>query len=573
MHLTIVAHLHQCRFARDCLYKMNTVTKSLEIVLGPDTNELGLRVGLHSGPVTAGVLRGERARFQLFGDTVNMTASIETTGVKNRIHLSPETADLLSEAGKGHWARPRAEKIVANGMSEVQTYWLDFQGSNAKSPTSCTSGSDETTSKVSEEEDEDDPHRPLEPDQPSKNLVLDDDCRDKESLLSEKSMRLVSWNIEILYRFLREQVARREALGIRKESDEHLRSLELNKLDEEMISIDEVQDTIILPTFDASAARRQICVADVVIGEDVRMQLAEYVQTIAALYRNNPFHNFEHASHVTMSVVKLLSRIVAPDITPGSEELAQKDLHDHTFGITSDPLTQFGVVLAALIHDVDHTGVPNSQLIDEQASIASYYKQKSIAEQNSLDIAWDVLMQGSFESLRRVIYTTGDEFRRFRQLLVNTVMATDIMDKNLNAARKIRWNLAFDDSTEKLSIDERNDRKATIVIEHLIQASDVAHTMQHWHIYRKWNARLLEEMYKAYKDGRSQTDPCESWYEGEIGFFDYYIIPLAMKLKSCGVFGVSSDEYLNYAQQNRREWESKGLEIVAEMKERMKAKY
>jgi Adenylate and Guanylate cyclase catalytic domain len=33
--------------------------------------DLSLRIGMHSGPVTAGVLRGERARFQLFGDTVN----------------------------------------------------------------------------------------------------------------------------------------------------------------------------------------------------------------------------------------------------------------------------------------------------------------------------------------------------------------------------------------------------------------------------------------------------------------------------------------------------------------------
>jgi class 3 adenylate cyclase len=28
-----------------------------------------MRFGLHSGPVTAGVLRGDRSRFQLFGDT------------------------------------------------------------------------------------------------------------------------------------------------------------------------------------------------------------------------------------------------------------------------------------------------------------------------------------------------------------------------------------------------------------------------------------------------------------------------------------------------------------------------
>jgi class 3 adenylate cyclase len=83
------------RFSRDCLYKMNGLTKSLEITLGPDTAELGLRFGLHSGPVTAGVLRGERARFQLFGDTVNTTARIETSGAKNKIHISQETGKCL----------------------------------------------------------------------------------------------------------------------------------------------------------------------------------------------------------------------------------------------------------------------------------------------------------------------------------------------------------------------------------------------------------------------------------------------------------------------------------------------
>jgi class 3 adenylate cyclase len=34
---------------------------------------------MHSGPVTAGVLRGDKSRFQLFGDTVNTAARIETS--------------------------------------------------------------------------------------------------------------------------------------------------------------------------------------------------------------------------------------------------------------------------------------------------------------------------------------------------------------------------------------------------------------------------------------------------------------------------------------------------------------
>jgi hypothetical protein len=40
----------------------------------------------------------------------------------------------------------------------------------------------------------------------------------------------------------------------------------------------------------------------------------------------------------------------------------------------------------------------------------------------------------------------------------------------------------------------------------LIQASDVADEMQHWQMYRKWNARLFEEMYKAYVEVPARLD-------------------------------------------------------------------
>jgi hypothetical protein len=145
------------------------------------------------------------------------------------------------------------------------------------------------------------------------------------------------------------------------------------------------------------------------------------------------------------------------------------------------------------------------------------------------------------------------------------------MDKDLKTLRNSRWDKAFKELEVGESRKARDNRKATIVIEHLIQASDVAHTMQHWHIYRKWNARLFEEMYKAYVDGRAEKDPSEFWYKGEIGFLDFYVIPLAKKLKDCGVFGVSSDEYLQYALNNRREWEQKGESVVVELIESVKS--
>jgi 3'5'-cyclic nucleotide phosphodiesterase len=210
-------------------------------------------------------------------------------------------------------------------------------------------------------------------------------------------------------------------------------------------------------------------------------------------------------------------------------------------------MASFAIVFSALIHDVDHVGCSNVQLAKEQPSLGLRYRNQSIAEQNSIDISWDLLMESRFDNLRRVIFGNQEGLMRFRQFIVNLVLATDIFDKELNDLRKQRWIKAFSENNDLSCPREQADRKATIVIVHLMQASDVSHTMQHWQVYRKWNKLLFQEMYSAYKAGRMGVNPSEFWYEGEIKFFDNYIIPLANKLKECNVFGVSSDEYLNYA--------------------------
>jgi hypothetical protein len=59
----------------------------------------------------------------------------------------------------------------------------------------------------------------------------------------------------------------------------------------------------------------------------------------------------------------------------------------------------------------------------------------------------------------------------------------------------------------------------------------------------------------------------------ELDFFDDHIIPLARKLKECGVFGVGGDEYLNYAIKNREEWELRGSDVVLSMAEKAESLY
>ena len=187
-----------------------------------------------------------------------------------------------------------------------------------------------------------------------------------------------------------------------------------------------------------------------------------------------------------------------------------------------------------------------------------------MAEQHAIDLAWQILTTNDhYKELCGTIYTTSSELKRFRTVLVNSVLSTDIVDKELKALRNERWAVAFSDVKNIHSDADRY--RASSVLEHLIQASDISHTMQHWHVYRKWNQCLFFEQYQAYLDGRSSTNPADNWYEGEIGFFKFYIIPLAQKLQEVGVFGSSGREYLDFAEKNLAEWEVKGKAVVEEM--------
>lgn len=547
------------RFAWEIKYTMHETCKKLESSLGPGTADLCLRIGLHSGPVTAGVLRGEKSRFQLFGDTVNTASRIESNSLSNRIQVSQSTADALIVLGKQHWLTARETKIKAKGKGYLQTYWLRIvkrAESSGRHESMNMSGSGnssygETASAAG-------------------LLLYTSSGRNVlNATTPERMTRLIDWNVDVLASSLTKLIEVRQT-GMPRRLRRSC-SVEMAHDSSECAPIEELTDIIELPEFNQHGivARNE----RVVLDDGVRSQLRDFVCRIASLYRDNPFHNLEHASHVTMSASKLMNRIVVPEDMHFEEGDVHKNrliqlaesVHNSTFGISSDPLAQFAIVFSALIHDVDHSGLTNVQLVKEGAPVATLYRGLSVAEQNSVTVAWSLLVEPQYDKLRQAIFPTAGERKRFRQLVVTMVLATDIIDSELQQLRKNRWQKAFHEIPESVNSEEDRNRKATIVIEHIIQASDVAHTMQHWRIYCKWNEKLFEEKYLAYVSGHEEVEPSTYWYESEIGFLDHYVIPLAKKLKECGVFGVSSDEYLGFALENRMEWEVKGRDIVQSM--------
>ena len=82
--------------------------------------KLQIRVGIHSGDVVAGVIGQRKFAYDIWGDTVNVAARMESTGVAGRIQISPETADLL----RGQFELERRGEIEVKGKGLMETWFL-----------------------------------------------------------------------------------------------------------------------------------------------------------------------------------------------------------------------------------------------------------------------------------------------------------------------------------------------------------------------------------------------------------------------------------------------------------------
>ena len=310
------------------------------------------------------------------------------------------------------------------------------------------------------------------------------------------------------------------------------------------------------------------------------------------------------------------------------------------------------------MHDVDHQGIPNRQLSRENHPLALLYNDKSIAEQNSLKVAFSTLMDPRFAELRHTLCPTSEDQFEFRRIVIDLVMCTDIASPERMQITKSKWAEAFGTKVARPSDDgmravshtpasSSSEATATVtasrprlvslrrnsvgtnptrqynrrakdggklgikralhlkgstiefystsgdtddpeavevrlrsssVLELMMNAADVAHTMQSFENFVKWNKRLYEELHEAYESGRcadgEEDDPSKDWFGNQLGFCEIYILPLARRLRKCGAFAPDAGEaFVQNAKNICRRWEHEGAAITDRMIEEVRREY
>ena len=94
-------------------------TNEIRISKGQQT--WGLRIGIHTGPVVAGVVGKKKYAYDIWGNAVNIASRMESSGEADRINISAATYELV----KDYYECEFRGKIYAKNVGDIDMYFVN----------------------------------------------------------------------------------------------------------------------------------------------------------------------------------------------------------------------------------------------------------------------------------------------------------------------------------------------------------------------------------------------------------------------------------------------------------------
>lgn len=179
----------------------------------------------------------------------------------------------------------------------------------------------------------------------------------------------------------------------------------------------------------------------------------------------------------------------------------------------------FAAIIAAIIHDFEHTGTTNSFHVMSGSETALLYNDRSVQENHHISAAFRLMRE---EDCNILVNLSREEFREFRSLVIDMVLATDMSChfQQIKAAKALL-------TVPELSVDKSK------ILSLVLHCCDVAHPSKPWLLHRHWTDLLLEEFFRQGDHEKELGLPysplCDRnntlVAESQIGFIEFIVEP------------------------------------------------
>ncbi|XP_050459021.1 dual specificity calcium/calmodulin-dependent 3',5'-cyclic nucleotide phosphodiesterase 1-like isoform X1 [Cataglyphis hispanica] len=213
----------------------------------------------------------------------------------------------------------------------------------------------------------------------------------------------------------------------------------------------------------------------------------------------NPYHNNLHAADVAQTMHYILCQ------TGLMNWLTDLEI--------------FATLVAAIIHDYEHTGTTNNFHVMSGSDTALLYNDRAVLENHHISASFRILREDECNILQNL---SREEFREFRSLVIDMVLATD-MSFHFQQLKNMK-NLL---SLAEPSVDKS---KAVSLVLH---CCDISHPAKRWDLHHRWTMQLLEEFFRQGDKERELGLPfsplCDRnntlVAESQIGFIEFIVEP------------------------------------------------
>lgn len=184
----------------------------------------------------------------------------------------------------------------------------------------------------------------------------------------------------------------------------------------------------------------------------------------------NPYHNNLHAADVAQTIHYMLCQTGI--------------MHYLT------DLEIFAILIAALIHDYEHTGTTNSFHINTGSDMAMLYNDRAVLENHHASAAFRLLKEDDYNIFSNL---SREEYKEIRNLVVDMVISTDMSFHNqqLKNMKSLIAIASSDHHYNKTNVDLKFK-----ALSYILHCCDISHPAKKWNVHHRWTMLLIEEFFR-----------------------------------------------------------------------------